>query len=430
MLEIRNMLKGSMLLLFASVFARGSMLLFRYLAAITISPDDYGRLSLYISLFLSMATIASFGVGGSLAKLAVNEKGCTDGNYISLYGNSIILTLFTTIIATGAFAFALKQASSSLFSNTVVAATAVGFLFWSYFQISIGFSLARLRFNLASMYEAGDGVIKLLLVLLAWFLFGTPNLDVFIFSFCLGYFLLTIWAAVNNCKLLVNTSCINPFKSFDMSKIGGLASHSSALMIITFATLFYGFVLRSFLAASSNVDVALFDMALTFYSVPKMVFVSLVRPIVPFAARRAGARITVPPIARFIYLFFVVMVAAIVLHVVGFTGIIFKYIGLSAYLDSFPVFIVLMFGALFDLGFGFLSSYLQGAGKVRVVSVLAVFTFILTLPISFYAVKSFGVYGAAVVNVVFNSMLAIATALAAKRLLGFERAGGLKEVSY
>ncbi len=428
MLEGKTLLKGSALLLSASIFARGSMLLFRYLAAVTISPHDYGCLSLYISLFLSMATIASFGVGGSLAKLAVREEENHEAHF-SLYSNAIIMTLFTSMLATIAFVVALQQSSTGLLTARVVAVTAAGFVFWSYFQISIGFSLAALKFNQVSRYEAGDGITKLLLLLIAWLILGKPTVFTFIITYSMGYLLLFAWAIVNNYKLFGNPGSLNPFRLFDVSRIGRLAGYSSSLMMITFINLFYGFLLRSFLVSYSTLDVALFDMALTFYSVPKMIFVSLVRPVVPYASRNSGGKIMLPPVGKFFFVFFVLLSVALLLYLSGITELCLNKLGLIVYHDSFPIFLVLMLGALFDLGFGFLSSYLQGVGRVRIVAALTVCTFVVTLPISYYAVRSFGVYGAASAQVAFTAILAVMTAWSAGRLVGFERGVKLQEVS-
>jgi len=425
MLDSRKLLKGSAILLGASVFARGSMLLFRYVAALNLSTEDYGRLSLYISLFLSMSTVASFGVGGALAKLAVQD-GKPERDHGALYYNSILLTLCTTILATCAFAFVLGQSSRELLTFRNIAVTAVGFLFWSYFQISIGFSLAELKFSLASIYEAGDGIIKLLLVAVFGLLMAKINLEVFILSFSLGYVLLSGLAAQNNARVLGLGVCKNPLKSFDAPLFKGLVGHSSSLMLITFVNLFYGFILRSFLAGSSNTEVALFDMALTFYSVPRMVFVSLVRPVVPYASRNVGGRIVIPQIGKVLAVFAAVMAFMTFAYMSGLIAAILRELGLGVYLESFPVFIILMSGALFDLGFGFLSSYFQGAGKVHVVSTLTLGAFVLTLPFSYYAVKAFGIYGAATANVIFITLLAGMTTWFAQRQIGFQMVGSFQ----
>jgi O-antigen/teichoic acid export membrane protein len=420
MLDTRGMLKGSVVLLGASVLARGSMLLFRYVAALTLSAEDYGRLSLYISLFLSMSTIASFGVGASLAKLAVRESR-DEIETETLYGNCVLLTSATSLLASIMFALILKQSAYELLTYQVIAASCIGFLFWSYFQVSIGFSLAEMKFGTASLYEAGDGIVKLVLLAIAGLFVTQISLEAYIMAFSLGYVMLSGLALRINARTLGIGIRSNPLRSFDVALLKGIVSHSSALMVVTFINLFYGFIVRSFLAGFSNSEVAIFDMALTFYSIPKIVFVSLVRPVVPYASRRAGDKVTVPGVGKIVVVLAAAMAIAVALHYSGSVAALLHLLRLPGYIDSFPVFLVLMGGALFDLIFGFLSSYFQGIGKVNVICAITVCVFLLTLPISFYAVQMFRLYGAAAANVFFFALLASATAFYAHRRIGFQK---------
>jgi len=415
------MLKGSTALLGASIVARGSMLLFRYISALSLSPDDYGKLSLYISLFLSMSTIASFGMGGSLTKLAVRESE-TGKEPKALFGSCILLTVFTTLLATFAFVLMLRQSAHELLTSQIVTVSFVGFLFWSYYQISVGFSIAELKFGLASLYEAGGGIVKLVLLVFAGLLVTHIDLELCIFSFSLAYVFLFAFAAWNNARGLGIGVYIFSLEFFDWSLFKRIVSHSSALMMITFINLFYGFLLRSFLSSHSHVDVAVFDMAFTFYSVPRMVFASLVRPVVPYATRQRDGKIAMPAgLGRIIILISLSLSCAYILEITGIVSSLLRIVGLANYVKSFPIFLILMFGAFFDLVFGFLSSYFQGLGKVNLICIIIVCVFILTLPFSFYAVKMFKVYGAAISYVTFMALLAGLSVLLAYKFIGFRK---------
>ena len=417
----RSMLKGSTALLVASIVARGSMLLFRYISALSLSPDDYGRLSLYISLFLSMSTIASFGMGGSLAKLAVKESE-TGRNPRALFGSCILLTVFTTLLATFVFVLMLRQSAHELLTYQIVTVSVVGFLFWSYYQISVGFSIAELKFGLASLYEAGGGIVKFVLLVVAGLFVSRINLELCIFSFSLAYVLLFAFAAWNNTRIFGIGVYIFSLKFFNWPLFRKIVSHSSALMMITFINLFYGFLLRSFLSAHSNVDVAVFDMAFTFYSVPRMVFASLVRPVVPYATRQRDGKIAMPAgVGRIIILIALSLSCAYILEIKGLVSLVLRFVGLANYVKSFPIFLILMFGAFFDLAFGFFSSYFQGLGKVNLICLITVCVFIIALPFSFYAVKIFKVYGAAISYVAFLALLAGLSALLAYKHIGFRK---------
>jgi O-antigen/teichoic acid export membrane protein len=419
MFKLPDLLKGSAMLLGASVVARGSTLLFRYLAAIQLSTDDYGRLSLYISLFLSMSSVASFGIGATLAKFAVKSDSKSI-DPTALYNNALLLTSVTSLLATLIFVVIAWRTSHQLWTLNIISATAVGFLFWSYFQVSIGFSLADLKFGLASLYDAGDGLVKLSLLCTVFVFSPKVEVSTYVFAYTLSYFILAIFACRSNARVLGIRVATNPLTFYDASCIRNIFRHTFSLMVITFVTLFYSFLLRSFLSNHSTYEVAVFDMAMVFYSIPRMVFASLVRPIVPYASRRSGSRIPLQGLGRIITVFGIIIVAGMGLYYAGLVEWSLRYIGLSEYVQSFPVFLVLLSGGFFDLGFGFMSGYFQGIGKINSICTITLSVFVVLIPLSLYMVHHYRVYGAAVSSVLFTAVLATATALYAHSRIGFQ----------
>lgn len=409
-----------MALLIASLVARGSMLVFRYIAALRLTIEDYGLLSIYISLFLSMASLSSFGIGGTLAKLAV-KKDKIQTEVDPLYCNAILLTSFTTLIAICSFAVVLNMSAPKLTSARILSVTGLGFLLWSYFQVSIGFSLARFKFALVAIYEAGDGFFKLALAAAVALIWDFSKPESFVLCFCLAYVFLFALSLYFNSNTIGISIFINYIKCFDWVVLKKITSHSFALMLISFVNLLYGFLLRFFLSGTSNSDVAIFDMAITLYSIPKMIFAALVRPVIPYAAVNSTQKISVPRLDRFLILFLASMTLLIYLDSSGHMDRLFSVVGLGAYAKAFPLFILLLIGSPFDLCFGFLSGYFQGAGKVDTLCKITIGVFFLTLPVSYFAVTSYGIYGATITNVVFVLFLAVITTGFAQRLIGFKR---------
>lgn len=421
--KARFLLRGSGVLLAASMLARGSMFVFRYIAAVNLTTEQYGQLSLYISLFLSIATFASFGVGGTLSKWAVRKAQSEQSRKI-LYVNALLLIGCTTLIGFGAFVFALRLNSPQLVIPSILGGAALGLFSWSYLQIFIGFNLADFKFSRVSLYEAGDGLIKLLIMLCFSLLLASVNQKVFIFAFCYGYVVLFLITCFNTPLLFRKPFAGNPIKLVDKLIFTKLATHSSVLMLISLSTLLNGYMLRSFLSRSSATDVAIFDMAITLYSIPKMIFASLVRPVVPYASRMCGQKIPVPNMRLMGTVFVGGMLLLYVFYLSGAMQFFFNKIGLGAYYRSVPIFLLLLMGAPFDLCFGLLSGFFQGAGKVRIVCLVAVGTLTLSLPCSYIAVNLFGREGAAIVNVLFTIILASMTIWVAHREFGFEKTKG------
>ena len=419
MFNYTDLLKGSALLFIASLVARGSTLLLRYLAAVDLSPNDYGNFSLYVSLFLSIAAIASFSIGPALSKLAVSYKEQSNNRNV-LYGNSLLLVAVTSSLACIIFFIVFLSSSRHLLTINIAVATVVGFIFWAYFQVSIGLSLADFKFRIVSIYEAGDGLIKLGFLCCIFILSSEIKVSSFIFAFTLPYVLLALLGYCCNAFILNIRVTQNPIKSYNRQCLSSILGHTFPLMTITFINLFFSFFLRFLLSKHSNSEVAIFDMAMVFYSVPRMIFVSLVRPIIPFASRRIGSKIRIFGFGKIIIVFGSLMCAAIGFYYSGFVGLFLSYIGLPEYLDSFPIFLIILSGSVLDLSFGFMSSYFQGYGKIKQICNIVILVFILMIPFSFYAISLHRVYGAAISYIMYYFFLAVLATYNGYRQVGFQ----------
>jgi len=277
-----------------------------------------------------------------------------------------------------------------------------------------------MRFWLVSFYESSDGLAKLLIICVASFFYQNLNVILFIYSYTFSYIIMLIISIYNNVRIMNFSVFINPITNYNAKVIKYIFNHSFYLMGVTFSTLFYSFLLRLFLSSKSNTEVALFDMALLFYSFPRMVFASLVRPIVPFASQRRNSMIMLPDLIKigtFLSIFFI---TGIFLYKINIVYNLLKYIGMDNYITSFPVFLVLLLGSIFDLSFGYCSSYLQGIGKIRDLFLLTLVVSIITLPLSFLAISNYNVYGAAIANVMYNISLALFIVIYCFIKIGFQ----------
>ena len=420
MFNLRDILRSATLLSLGAFVGRAGAFAFKYIAMVVLSVEDYGKFSLVMSLFLSLSVVASFGIATALSKVAADEAGDGDRTEL-LYRNAVALTTITGLVAWSIFIVLLHLSIGESGSLLMIVVYGAAFMSLGYYHVSIGMNLGRLRFGVAAFYEAGESLAKLVLIAIAWIAFAELTSTRFLLVFCLSYSLLGVIAFLNRGKWGFHAHGEKGFSRLDKTIWGVVLRQSCMLSSISFVNIFYAFLLRYYLSLSSIYEVAIFDFALVLYSIPRMIFGAIVRPIIPYAANSREEKVRIPDIWYSLMIFFIGIVVVFVSYTSGITGTVFGFMGIGAYEKSMPLFMLLCCGAIFDFSFGYLSSYLQGMGRITDVFKITMLVGLIAMGGSYYLVRHFGVYGCVLAYISYFVALATVCWLHVARVFGFDR---------
>jgi O-antigen/teichoic acid export membrane protein len=413
-LRVREAIKQGGILLIGSVAGRGSSFLFRYIGAATLQVEAYAALCLYISMFLTLSTIGSLSIGTTLAKLAGEPRR----DLAALYRNAVILIFGSSLLSASFFAYWLSKVHGLNYSVEIIVSGFLATIFFASYQVGIGQSLAKMKFFQTSAYDAAEGLTKII-ALGALVLFGSClRLETFVFAFSVSYLILALWAVINNRVYLISSLTMRSLVNLEVGVVKEISGHAVAITLVSFENLLFFFMLRYFLALSSAYEVAVFDFSLVLYSIPKMVFAAVVRPVVPFVARAEYRQVRLPRIKPVLTTFLVGLALSYLALKTGWTRFAFQSLGIGKYEESFPLFLVILMGSFFDLTFGYISSYLQGLGRVWGIFTITLIVTVIALPLSFMAVSRYHLYGAAVSCVIFFFLLSMASLLYCRKAIG------------
>ena len=386
----KQVIKFGSMLLVGSIAARFFALLFRYFAMTRLEIEDYAKLSIYISQYLTLLPLATLSMSTTLSKVLVNQN--EQNKKIILFQSGHIV-LISAIFA--GFVYGLIDAWSTAIDFDWIKTSFVLLSYFcaSYISLIVGSALANGDFYKVAVIESSESGLRLILLFVFLFV-GLADEKWLLYSFLLGSpFLFFVFFAPKLFETPIYY--LSRQKKIDFY-YGSILSHSGYLSIISLFTLSYSLWLRYRLIDVSLSDVAFFDLALVLYSIPKLVFASIVRPVVPIAAKKEKKHIVlIHPKKIFVpFLFFVVVMLCI--YLLDILRFVFQWIGLVQYISAIPIFLILIIMAPFDFLFGYFSAHLQGAGKIRYVTISVVISICLTLLPALFLINSWGAVGAAI----------------------------------
>lgn len=409
----KQAIKLASALLIGSIAARLFALLFRYTAMTTLEVEDYAKLSIYISQYLTLLPLATVSMSTTLSKLLVNQS---DQNKNVILFQAGLITLIGSIVAGLLYGLIDAWPTINDFDWLIVSFVLSSYLCAGFLSLKVGSELARGSFNKVAIIEFSESALRFF-ALLSVFSIGLVGAHWFFYSFLFGAPLLLI---------LVSTLSIIKRPLFISSRGNKgnniyswlLFSHSGSLAIISLLTLGFALWLRYRLLEVSLAAVAFFDVALVLYSVPRLVFASVVRPVVPLAAGSDKKRVILIKPRKAITLFLFFSAAILCIYTVDLVQTIFGWFGLSQYISAVPTFLILLILSPLDLLFGYFSAFLQGVGKIQYVTMSVAISAGLAILPAFILTSAWGAAGAALSLGLFYFFACVSCAFVAVKTVG------------
>jgi len=367
----RDILKSAGILFSGEATGRLCMIAYRYINLRLLTPEEYGKLCLVISLFTSLIMLAHFNASTALTKY-LSDRHNTQKR--SIYTSSaLILVLLTSISSSIIMIIYVKHLG--LLTPILMTFIILGFITFSFSCTLSGALKGLFYMKWSALVDASNSFVRLALLILFMIIIGRELFFSLIAYFASGVFALGLaYIMIRKRKIAIKITAVSK------KALKDIIGYSSFLSLSAFLLGMMWFSLRWMLSLQSLKGVAIFDTGFLIYSVLQMGFASAVVALVPHVSRMSGQNSKLPKLPAFRKIVKIYLVVIPILFLVWITKIdliLLQHIGLLTYRDSLPVFYIVFLAAPFDLSFGLSSGILQGLGKTKQLF----FTIITVLPI-------------------------------------------------
>lgn len=267
---------------------RGAALLFRVCLIAIIGVSHYGAFSVVYSMVVFLTGVSGLSAASVIPSLKAGSENlykhpelhCT---YAVLQGvlSMVCVPVFVAIILTSNVGRAIGFRDLSYIRQflflTMLYMTCVG---GGLLQLAIGEKCSKLQFRWAGMIESSDSVAKFAGTLILVLGLGLKDPSDVVFAYfafsCILTFAYIFWVG-----RLGYVGGVTIRSALSLSNLKLILKIGGGYLAITMLTTIYWYSVRDQTYAVSPVLATIYDLFLTLYAVPKMVFGSLVRAMLP-----------------------------------------------------------------------------------------------------------------------------------------------------
>lgn len=369
------------------ILSRLFILLFRVVAARTLSLEEYGLMSLVISIFLSLGVLGPFKVDLTLSYFLNKFRGRDAESFQGLFFNGLLVTLPTMVLSLAIAVLVLFF--YDIFTFNLLLVTLVFLLSRSLFSQGSGLLLGDKRIKSVSIMESLNGFTRFLLGLLFFQLLGMRSLEAGLYAFTLGFVVPALLSFVISVTHFKPTSF-----SINRNLLNNLFSYSSFVVVSVLSFEFVFLVPRFILSLSDLAAVAFFDMSLLVFKGVNLVLSTVPRILVPAVSDRFHTSNKIPDI-RYKEILIVTLSAFLLIAILSITGVDSYLVSLvlgEKFLPFLPIFYVISLSIPFYIHLMISMSIMQGIGKANTTAKTNLFFALASIPL-FYATGVFGVMG-------------------------------------
>lgn len=409
----KDILKGTSILTAGVIFSRIFMFLFRYICMMSLSMENYGRLTLLITSFNALIIFAHFNFGNSVLKYWSDENESIKSK-TQIYFNSIYLSFITSLIA---FLFLLFIWAKIININFYLSISLlIGVFSFTFFTINWGFFIGNFKIKYSALINASLGLSRFLLIVLFLGIFNRINMNIVLYSFLIGAlfpFILSILILKMKFNLVPN-----PFIKINFSKSKKIFSYSGFIMLSGIIFSLLEFYIRWILSKYSFESTALYDGAFLMYVAFQMIISSYIMNMIPHVSKKISKGESISIMSK-MDIFFVLLIVIIISLIFNFTSLginLLNIMHLGKYSYSLKIFSILIIAVPFSIYFGTYQAILQGVGKTRDLSLIVIIGSILYVIGSPVLIQYFGIFGAALMYILFYIALDIISLIFINRL--------------
>ena len=409
----KDILKGTSMLTAGVIFSRIFMFLFRYICMLSLSIENYGRLTLLITSFNALIIFAHFNFGNSVLKYWSDENESIKSKK-QIYFNSIYLSFITSLIA---FLFLLFIWVKIININFYLSISLlIGVFSFTFFTINWGLFIGNFKIKYSALINASLGLSRFLLIVLFLFIFNRINMNIVLYSYLIGAlfpFILSILILKMKFNLIPN-----PFLKTNFSKNNKIFSYSTFIMLSGIIFSLLEFYIRWILSKYSLESTALYDGAFLMYVIFQMILSSYIMNMVPHVSKKISKGESVSIMSK-MDLFFVLLIVIIISLIFNSTSLgtnLLDIMHLGKYSHSLKIFSILVITIPFSIYFGTYQAILQGIGKTRDLSLIVIIGSMLYLIGSPVLIKYLSIFGAAIMYVLLYIALDVISLIFINRL--------------
>lgn len=391
--------------------------LFRITCARTMPVEDYGRLALFLTIYVNLIIIAYFNMGVALTKYVSEYRVKDESSIPSFYASALTIAIFTSL--TAFIVSMVIYARYDLLSLAIAVCLFFSFFLFAIHRINAGILQGFQKMGQVGALSATLSAFRFALLIAFMFLMHELTTESALLAYFLGIYLtsaLSLFLALRllRVKWAPWKTRLSGFKNrVHKSNMKQIASFSGYvvprdLLSTALAALIPAFIL----SRTDFANVAYYDIALVIYSVAGLVMSALGTALLPEASRMEakGTPLNYGSILRRLVLYSVILIAvAYILFYLGVDTLLIRLIFGEAFLPSASPLHILVFALPFQVYTAAASSFLLGMGNPRATLKIVILTFIISLPLYIVVlmVMQKGVSGAAMVFVVTQILLSI-----------------------
>lgn len=351
----------------SAVFAGSALLMvalqvaFRLLSIHDLSPDDYGRAALLISIFNVAILLGNFGIPVAAARLSARSTGRARG--LGLLANATRAAVLPSAVSSIVLGGVTYAVTGSVLLGIVCAAGVPPMVVS---VIYAGFVRGKGFVWRSAAVQPANAAAQLVVLLLVTALGLHVGVGWVLVSFCIG----------NVAALLLALVFVLGWVKQHHRKDGQPDAEASPRRILAFsawlsvanaAIVCLTILPRIALVHVSYAEVGIFDLALLIYSIPQRLTASLVMALIPAAASRQvkGRRVAVPAARDILVL---TAACAALDALLWWTHVLRKVLifgGLGGYTHAEPLLLIVLLAAPAELFFAINSGVLQAFGHSR-----------------------------------------------------------------
>jgi len=394
----RAILKDTTFLLGGTLLSRGLILLYRLLAARSLSVEDYAVLSLVISFFLMVIPFGFFNVAIPLSKFISEHAGTDRESVRRFYANALFLLLVTTCIVYFLLAGYLRSLpEGSGLSWRVYMVMGLGAFGYSIGMHNFGVLRGMKEVPVNAMLVTMNGVTRFGLLAALLLMWGSVDLETCIAIFFISNLIPTLLSFPVTWKMTGMSRGALRFHGPSAARIIHFSKYIVAVNVMLHSLDFAGrWVLGAFVDAES---VAVIDVAFLFYTAVTMVMSTFVVILIPYVseAHAASGKVKEPSRKPFLILGVVAAAASLSFMLLDapLGSMVVDLLGKEEYSASVRIIAILVLAVPFHLLFSQYSGLVQGTGNPRTMTVTTGITVPIILPLMVLGAITLSVTGVA-----------------------------------
>ena len=421
--------KFGLTLVTGAFIARGIGFLHRWWGMHALSIEQYADFALIAGLFYALVPVAGFGLTPAIARLLANRQQGAQ-HEIQIYRSGLAIGFVAGIISWLLFIILFPSLNHPHSSFGLGIAAFMGFIGFAVMQSRMGIELGKRNVLGVAIWEASEAVSRVIILVLFFAVGVYLNWITLFWSVALAAPLTALLLSIPNFGVIrLKQNLKNSFSN--TIEIGKkLLPHALSVVIVSFSVLILAYILRLYAKEGGIEEVAYLDAALVFYGVPRLIFSSLVRPLIPLAAASNKHDEFILGRWMSVLIVFIPIPIGVAIAATELGGSIFALLSLSEYQPAAIVLGLLVGASGVDFLFGYISNYLQGINRAPGLALICIVCIGPILLSIWYFKEEGSALAAAIIFISYYILLTILAAIYLKSVSATRKKSGLNDRMY